>query len=116
MLLYTSIVKYMKFGEILRELIEDNDLTQKQVAKDLNIAPSTLGNYIHNNREPDFHTIKMIAGYFNVTIDYLLDYRSSKTENRSEDELLRIYRSLSNTHQNLLIEQGKLLIRFDKLR
>lgn len=106
----------MKFGEILRELIEDNDLTQKQVAKDLNIAPSTLGNYIHNNREPDFNTIKLIAAYFNVTIDYLMDYRSPITESRNEDELLRIYRSLSDTHQNLFIEQGKLLIRFNKTK
>lgn len=104
----------MKFGEILRELIEDNDLTQKQVAKELNIAPSTLGNYIHNIREPDFNTIKMIAEYFNVTIDYLMDYRSPNAENKNEDELLRIYRSLSDKNQNLLIEQGKLLVRFNK--
>lgn len=104
----------MKFGEILRELIEDNDLTQKQVANDLNIAPSTLGNYIHNIREPDFTTIKMIAEYFNVTIDYLMDYRSPLAENKNEDELLGIYRSLSNTNKNLLIEQGKLLMQFNK--
>ena len=104
----------MKFGEILRELIEENDLTQKQVAKDLNIAPSTLGNYIHNSREPDFHTIKMIASYFKVSIDYLMDYRSTIAENKKEDELLRIYRSLPITYQILLIEQGKLLLRLGK--
>lgn len=104
----------MKFGDILRELIEDNDLTQKQVAKDLNIAPSTLGNYIHNSREPDFNTIKMIAEYFSVTIDYLIDYRSPLTKNKNEDKLLRIYRSLSDKNQSLLIEQGKLLIKFNK--
>lgn len=104
----------MKFGEILRELIEDNDLTQKLVAKDLNIAPSTLGNYIRSIREPDFNTIKRIAEYFNVTIDYLMDYRSPNAENKNEDELLRIYRSLSDKNQNLLIEQGKLLVRFNK--
>lgn len=104
----------MKFGDILRELIEDNDLTQKQVAKDLNIAPSTLGNYIHNSREPDFNTIKMIAEYFSVTIDYLIDYRSPLAKNKNEDKLLRIYRSLSDKNQSLLIEQGKLLIKFNK--
>lgn len=104
----------MKFGDILRELIEENDLTQKQVAKDLNIAPSTLGNYIHDSREPDFNTIKMIASYFKVSVDYLLDYRSSLAENKNEDELLRIYRSLSDSQRILLIEQGKLLLRLMK--
>ena len=34
----------MKFGEILRELLEDNDITQKQLATDLNIAATTIGN------------------------------------------------------------------------
>ncbi len=104
----------MKFGDILRELIEENDLTQKQVAKDLNIAPSTLGNYIHDSREPDFNTIKMIASYFKVSVDYLLDYRSSLAENKNEDELLRIYRSLPDSQRILLIEQGKLLLRLMK--
>ncbi len=104
----------MKFGEILRELIEENDLTQKQVAKDLNIAPSTLGNYIHDSREPDFNTIKMIANYFKVSIDYLMDYRSALADNKSEDELLRIYRLLPLEQQILLIEQGKLLLRLNK--
>lgn len=104
----------MKFGEILRELIEENDLTQKQVAKELNIAPSTLGNYIHDSREPDFNTIKMIASYFKVSIDYLMDYRSATADNKSEDELLRIYRLLPLEHQILLIEQGKLLLRLNK--
>ena len=99
----------MEFGEILRELIEDNDLTQKQVANDLNIAPSALGNYIHNSREPDFDTIKTIAKYFDVTIDYLMDCRSPLAENKNENMLLTIYRSLSDTNKKLLIEQAKLL-------
>ena len=54
----------MKFGDILRELLEENELTQKQLAQDLNIAPSTLGNYIRNIREPDFETLKIFATYF----------------------------------------------------
>ena len=44
----------MNFGNILRELLEDNDITQKQLADDLNIASTTIGNYIRGLREPDF--------------------------------------------------------------
>ena len=63
----------MKFGEILSWLIEDGDITQKDLAASLNIAPSTMSGYVTGNREPDFATLKLIAYYFDVSIDYLLD-------------------------------------------
>lgn len=101
----------MKFGDILRNLIYERNITQKQLATDLNIAPSTLGNYIQDSREPDFQTLKDIANYFNVTVDYLIDHRSPFTQSRNEEEILRIYRSLSPEQQDLFLEQGKLLVR-----
>ena len=44
----------MSFGDNLRTLIEERNLTQKELAKQLNIAPSTMGSYVQNTREPDF--------------------------------------------------------------
>ena len=64
----------MSFGENLRTLIEEREITQKELARQLNIAPSTVGSYVQNTREPDFSTLKLIAQYFDVSIDYLLDY------------------------------------------
>ena len=61
----------MRFGETLRELLAEEGITQKQMAADLNIAASTLGNYIQNSREPDHETLKRIADYFDVSMDYL---------------------------------------------
>ena len=49
----------MKFGDILRELLEEKELSQKQLAEDLNISASAVGNYVRNNREPDFETLKI---------------------------------------------------------
>ena len=66
----------MKFGTVLRKLIEEHGITQKSLAAKLNLAPSTLGSYVQNTREPDFELLKKIASYFQVTTDYLLDYRS----------------------------------------
>lgn len=45
----------MSFGDNLRALIEERDITQKELAKKLNIAPSTLGSYVQNVREPICH-------------------------------------------------------------
>lgn len=101
----------MKFGDILRELIEDNEISQKQLAADLNIGATTIGNYIRGIREPDFDILKLLAAYFHVTTDYLLDYQSEITKNHGEDELLRLYRSLQSDKKELLIDQAKLLVR-----
>jgi len=104
----------MNFGDILRTLIEERDLTQKQIAHDLNIAPSTIGGYFQNSSEPDFETLKLLARYFDVSIDYLLDFRSGKADTHQEDELLRIFRSLSADHKVLYVEQGKAFFKINK--
>lgn len=97
----------MNFGDILRKLIEEFDLTQKEVAKDLNIAPSTLGGYVQNASEPDFDTLKELALYFDVTTDYLLGFHVQKENGISEIEILRVFRSLTAYQQEVYLEQGK---------
>jgi transcriptional regulator with XRE-family HTH domain len=61
------------FKDRLKALREDNDLTQEELAKDLNIIRSTLANYESGFREPNFSLLIKIADYFNVSLDYLLD-------------------------------------------
>ncbi|MBE6737711.1 MAG: helix-turn-helix transcriptional regulator [Ruminococcaceae bacterium] len=102
----------MMFSDILRLLIEERGLTQKQLAKDLQIAVSTLGGYVQGTSEPDFDTLRRIAEYFEVSSDYLLDFRTGKTKAHGEDDVLRIYRALSPIQQELYIEQGKVLLRY----
>lgn len=60
------------FVSKLRDLREDNDLTQDELAKKLNITRSALGNYETGIREPDINLLIRIADFFNVTLDYLL--------------------------------------------
>lgn len=101
----------MEFCETLRELIDNKEITQKQLAIDLNVATSTIGSYVQGVREPDFHTLKRIAQYFHVTIDYLLNNHIDITQNQAEDRLLSIFRSLTPDQQEIYIEQGKAMIR-----
>ncbi len=105
----------MKFGDRLRILIEERNITQKNLANKLNIAPSTVSSYAQNTREPDFETLKMIADYFNVTTDYLLGYKPNDSgTTRQEDELLRIFRLLSAQQREICIEQCKVFIKFNQ--
>lgn len=103
----------MSFGENLRTLLEERDMTQKELATKLNIAPSTMGSYVQNTREPDFATLKSIARFFDVSIDYLLDNYSGKIATPQEHELIRIFRSLDPKQQDICLEQCRVFVRMN---
>ncbi|MGN0456863.1 MAG: helix-turn-helix domain-containing protein [Acutalibacteraceae bacterium] len=103
----------MNFGEKLRNLIEEKDITQKELASRLNIAPSTVSSYVQNTREPDFETLKSIARFFDVSTDYLLDFGTDNTATRQECELLRIFRCLSDEQREVCIEQCKVFLKLN---
>lgn len=103
----------MKFGDRLRTLIEEREITQKELASRLNIAPSTVSSYVQSTREPDFETLKLLAKYFNVSIDYLLDCKTGHTSTRQEDELLRVFRCLSEEQKEICLEQCKVFVKLN---
>ena len=104
----------MKFGEVLKELLEEKEMSQKQLADELKLLAPTLGRYVRNEREPDIETIKMIAKYFDVSTDYLLNYQTGSSSTHREDELLRIFRSLAEEQKEVYLEQGKAFIRVNQ--
>lgn len=103
----------MKFGDKLRNLIEEKDMTQKELAACLNIAPSTVSSYVQNTREPDFETLKSLATFFEVSTDYLLDIGVNGKTTQQENELLRIFRCLSTEQKQICIEQCKVFLKFN---
>ncbi len=103
----------MSFGDHLRTLLEERSMTQKELAHHLNIAPSTVGSYVQNTREPDFSTLKSLAAYFHVSIDYLLDFAPGNSFHAQEQELLRIFRSLTPEQQIICLEQCRVFIRIN---
>ncbi len=110
----------MKFSTRLENLLEEHNLTQRQLSTELHIAPSTLNGYLRRNREPDFATLIKLADYFNVSIDYLLgvtNIRHPHTSNGcyddKEGELLDTYRLLGPQEQNYLIKQAHIYYQQD---
>ncbi len=102
----------MNLGNSLRELLELNNITQKELAEKLAFAPSTLGNYIQGTREPDYNTLLIIADYFHVTTDFLLGHKASAyTLTHDEELLLHLFRSLTSEQQEFYLEQGKIFLR-----
>ena len=61
----------------IRDLREDNDLTQKQICTYLMCDQSLYSKYERGEREIPLNLVIKLADYYNVSIDYLVG-RSDK--------------------------------------
>ena len=61
-----------KFSERLKELRQENGLSQIQLAKETGISKSAIGFWETGERVPSALAIITLAKYFNVSADYLL--------------------------------------------
>ena len=57
----------------IRELREDNDLTQKQVAKELNCSQQVYSNYELGQRDIPTDILIKLTKIYNVSADYILE-------------------------------------------
>lgn len=61
------------FNEKLRRLREYQELSQADVSLKLGMPKSTYSRYETGASEPNFETLKKMANFFDVSIDYLLE-------------------------------------------
>ena len=73
-----------------------------------------MGGYVQGSSEPDFETLKRLAEYFDVTTDYMLGMNVANTNSFTENELLRVFRSMTSEQQILFIEQGKVFVKANR--
>ena len=60
------------FGERLKRLRKDSDMTQGQLAEQIGVVPSAVGKYERLEASyPSIETLIKIADFFNVSLDYL---------------------------------------------
>lgn len=65
------------FGEILEELRQDKNLSQKELGDVLHVTAGTISNYENDVHLPSSEKLVDLADFFDVTIDYLLRRCSS---------------------------------------
>ena len=73
----------------LRELREDKDLYQKDIAKILNMSQTGYSQYETETNDIPTEILKKLADYYNTSIDYLLyrtDTRKAYPKSIMEEE------------------------------
>lgn len=61
-----------RFGERLRQLRTERELSQMELAKQLKTSKSSVNMYERCEREPSLEMLEKIADFFNVDLDFLL--------------------------------------------
>ena len=102
------------FADNLKQLRKEKGMTQTQFASEFNIATGTIAMWETGKRIPDTETLKKIARFFNVSIDFLLDNEKSSSNNVEElpEELVILNRNAKNTtpeNRKKLLEMAKIM-------
>lgn len=63
------------FGERVKQTLKELGLSQKGLAKSLNVQTSTLCEWLNNHNEPPMQMIVEIARTLSVSTDFLLGLR-----------------------------------------
>ena len=56
----------------LKELRKEKNISQLKLSFELHLNQNSISRYETGEREADYETLKKIADYFNVSLDYLL--------------------------------------------
>lgn len=72
----------MAVYEHLRNLREENNLSQKELARELSIAQTTYSNYELGKINIPIPTLIRLAAYYHTTVDYLLGLTEDRQEKR----------------------------------
>lgn len=91
----------------IRALRERRGISQSRAAKQMGIVRTTYSNYEAGNREPDLETIKKIAEFFEVSVDYLLERDESFLTDPQKIELYNLIDELDDDAKNYVMETIK---------
>lgn len=80
-------------GDRIRQLREDREISQKTLAEFINVSPSTVGMYEQGRRVPSTEILNLIATFFDVTSDFLLERTNNPHTKVSEIDYEIVERS-----------------------
>ena len=110
----------MKFNERLKELRLANGLTQKELAKSIEVGRTTISEYESGKIVPKHEGLLKLANYFNVSVDYLTGVSDEPaTRQSNEHELDKLLNTLDyilmNEYDSPVMYEGVILNTYEKL-
>ena len=101
----------------LKELREEKNIYQKDIALKMNITSACISAWENNKTQPDLQSLVKLADILEVSVDYLLgrtnDIGLVEINNRltqDQQELLTLYNKMSFKDKNQLLGFAKALV------
>ena len=91
----------------IRDLREDRDLRQADVAQAIGIDQRTLSNYETGKTNPDSFAIIKLANFFDVSADYLIGRNFNDRSDHSTRNILRKIEEIQLNLSELALEIEK---------
>lgn len=98
------------FSTRLKLLRKSRRLTQEELADKLHISRSAIAQYEVGKRIPEYSTLKNMADYFEVSIDYLVGRTDQEQAVLDEHLSDQEYERFLNQRQEFIEEQRKIFI------
>lgn len=99
----------LSFGKKLKRLRQNKEISQKELGKILNTTQSSIGRYEKDQGVPDLDTLRLVADYFKVSIDSLIDRDTSKdNSNELRETIEESIKELEDEETLLFMKNGEI--------
>ena len=108
----------MSLSQKLKLLRAEHNMTQEQLAAQINVARATISGYETRDRQPSHEKLTSIAETFHVSVDYLLDNNDEASsitefsllqENLLDEQVFTLYKELSRSSKEEIYKHIRLL-------
>lgn len=78
----------MSFGNNLKKIRQENQITQEELAKKINTSRSNIANYENDKNMPSIEILNKLSEIFNCSTDYLLGKTDVRNPGQKIDDVL----------------------------
>lgn len=104
---------YSVIGKRIKEARNNQNLTQEELADELNISVAFLSRVERGNSHINLKRLNQICGLLDVSEGYLLNGASSSSENYLDKEFTDLIKSVSPEKQKLIYNVAKTIAETD---
>ena len=92
MFIILAVILLKMWNERIRELREDRDLSQSDVARLLNTTQQVYSRYEKAINELPLHHLRTLCLYYNVSADYILGLTDKKHDVSANSNLISVHK------------------------
>ncbi len=78
----------MSFGNNLKKIRQEHDMTQEELAKKINTSRSNIANYENDKNMPSIEVLNKLSEILNCSTDYLLGKSDIRNPEKKDNDLL----------------------------